>query len=395
MDSRANDEVLLGALRNDDPNAFEIIYRRYAESLYKYISQKVFTHEDADTVLINGFVSLWNSRKEIGTKNLHDHLLSTMRTELCRYIRNSPDIESYRQSFRNFVTSTDPRNSMQNELPVTDSQKRDFSDTLDVVIPKIRPETIICFGIRSSAFSLWSPFRESEQSLVTTYDLLIILTQGDKNLREFTSEQIKQHSTSTVKFNPISHSSKAVRDAISSGNHFFQTAFQTGILVYGEHQPINSPYEPEAHADSIVRRVNARAKFSLAREFYEVATNCLTKEKYDVSIFTLHQAVELACSAILLNELGYRASSHSLKKLFHLLRNVTSIFVEAFPESTEEEINLLDLLHKAYSDVRYKDNYYADPRLVQAAHGRIDKILNATEDLLKDFLVNGYLPNVK
>ena len=98
----ANEREQYRAAIHGDRDAFEMIYRRYAETLFKYVSEKVFTRKAADSILINGFVALWDSRRSIKSTNLQDHLLLVMRKEIFRYIKNSPDIESYRQFFDQF-----------------------------------------------------------------------------------------------------------------------------------------------------------------------------------------------------------------------------------------------------------------------------------------------------
>lgn len=58
----ADDKHILGLYRNGDKNqAFNLLVREYGERLYWHIRRLVVSHEDADDLLQNTYIKIWNS----------------------------------------------------------------------------------------------------------------------------------------------------------------------------------------------------------------------------------------------------------------------------------------------------------------------------------------------
>ncbi len=88
--------------------------------------------------------------------------------------------------------------------------------------------------------------------------------------------------------------------------------------------------------------------------------------------------------------LGYRPTTHSIKRLFSLVQNITPEVKSLFPSSTDQEADLLEILHKAYSDVRYKDGYEVTANNVFVLMGRV----SALHDLAKELCTNRNTGNI-
>jgi HEPN domain-containing protein len=100
-----------------------------------------------------------------------------------------------------------------------------------------------------------------------------------------------------------------------------------------------------------------RRKRDLARLFFETACDAMQKERHEIAVFALHQAVELTCTALLRTCLGYKPNTHSINKLFMLLENTPVRIDSIFPRTAAEDVAVFNILQRGYSDVRYKEEY--------------------------------------
>jgi uncharacterized protein len=57
----------------------------------------------------------------------------------------------------------------------------------------------------------------------------------------------------------------------------------------------------------------------------------------------------------------YKPNTHDLKKLSKRVASVEPDLLAVFPQGTEEEMRLFELLRKAYVDARYNRNYVITP----------------------------------
>jgi HEPN domain-containing protein len=239
---------------------------------------------------------------------------------------------------------------------ITESQRKLIQETISRIADLVQPEKIICYGIRTKSGNSWSAFLQTPEShTVLAIDLLIILDEKDKGKRESISAIAENLSGDTIKLITVVHSIDAVNANLEAGNPFF-TTLQRLQLVYDSNRSSLSLPTDKAISESF-QEANQR-KADLAIMFYETASECASDNLNDVAAFMLHQTVELTCIALLRTCLGYKPTTHSIKKrLLLLIENITLEVSEIFPRSTNEEDELFDILQRAYSDVRYKYDY--------------------------------------
>ncbi|MBK7652179.1 MAG: HEPN domain-containing protein [Flammeovirgaceae bacterium] len=148
----------------------------------------------------------------------------------------------------------------------------------------------------------------------------------------------------------------AVNINLEQGNPFFTTLYNNGVLVYDSNRvPLSVPVSSDTNKS--FNEGNQR-KFDLAQMFYETACDCATEGRNDVAVFMFHQAIELTCIALLRICLGYKPTTHSIKKLFMLIENVTPRRLNKYsPDQLMKKRSFFNILQRAYSDVRYKESY--------------------------------------
>jgi len=78
---------------------------------------------------------------------------------------------------------------------------------------------------------------------------------------------------------------------------------------------------------------------------------------------------------------GYRSTTHNLFRLLALIENFSYVPSTIFPCSTEEETALFNLLNKAYSDARYKEDYSIPTEIANLLKKRVHQLLLVAEKL--------------
>ena len=249
------------------------------------------------------------------------------------------------------------------------------AEAIDKLVARIQPEGLICYGVRTDSKTRWSCFSQSDEAGPSiTLDVLVITQQTDKRHRDQVIDTIEGLG-SEIRFVPVVHSIEAVKAGLKAGNPFHCKLLQSGIVLYEQHSI-------EVQLDSVISENTSTTKrLGLAQSFYKAACDCATDENFETAMFLLHQSTELSCTELLKSRLGYKSNTHSLRRLFALSENITESITELFPSSREEEARLFDMLHRAYVDVRYKEDYAVAPDDVFTLIDRVSELLNRIEEL--------------
>ena len=280
---------------------------------------------------------------------------------------------------------------------ISRDQSQLLQDAVSEIIKAVDPEKIICYGTRTNINEAWSCFIRSDQSRTSMhFDFLIITREGRKEKEHEVFDKISKCEKETVHITAIVHSIFAVNEALEKEMPFFTNVYEKGVIVYDSgNTPLICPeIKKLSKEDCIENRKRYWNKwFFLAKRFYEAACNCALNDRNDVAVFMLHQAVELTCIAVLRTCIGYRPSTHNLKRLFFLIENFTSDVGLVFPRSTNEEVELFNVLYRAYADVRYKEEYSISADTVSVLTQRVKELLIIAENLYQD-KVNELIKNM-
>jgi len=90
------DIQLIRLLKEDSETAFAEIYKRYAKSLADFTASKLFNLEDAQDIIHDLFVKLWEDRRQLNiTSNLKTYLFTIARYRIIDKIRKNVTREEY------------------------------------------------------------------------------------------------------------------------------------------------------------------------------------------------------------------------------------------------------------------------------------------------------------
>lgn len=107
------DRALLDLLKKGSLPAFNTIYSLYAKRLLQYVSRATRNKEDAEEIVHDIFISLWNNRAKLDVSQSLSTLLFSIayrrRIDFFRHILSLPIYEDY-QSWQNELTTEDRYN---------------------------------------------------------------------------------------------------------------------------------------------------------------------------------------------------------------------------------------------------------------------------------------------
>jgi HEPN domain-containing protein len=157
------------------------------------------------------------------------------------------------------------------------------------------------------------------------------------------------------------HNANNVVTSVDHGNHFFSSILLYRRLVYLSGDtllpvPSSLNYTLFAQKSSKIweRWYNMSLDFTEGARFYVARANCR------LALFSLHQATECVLKAINRVITGYQVEVHNLSRLLTISTLYSDNLVEAFPMRTEDGKLAFDLLKRAYSQSRYKDDFDPD-----------------------------------
>jgi len=131
------EQHIIDLLQADDKKAMELIYDKYAPSLYGIVFRIVGTQELAEDVLQDSFVKIWTNRKrfERGKGSLFTWLLNITRNKAIDVTRSAHFKKSKNiQGINNFVSNN---NNHSEEMNVEHIGLRKVVDDLDPKYKKI------------------------------------------------------------------------------------------------------------------------------------------------------------------------------------------------------------------------------------------------------------------
>lgn len=133
QDTIATDAVLIQLLETGDENAFQEIYKRYWYKLYTVARRKVEAQEDAEEIVQDIFVDLWERRIRLNINELDRYLFSAVKYKVLNYIKS----RIVRQTYRDTVSlKIDGDSNTEEELAL-----QDLSQAITNGIENLPPKT--------------------------------------------------------------------------------------------------------------------------------------------------------------------------------------------------------------------------------------------------------------
>lgn len=265
-------------------------------------------------------------------------------------------------------------------------KQEELSTVCEIILSKAPAEMIILFG--SYARGEWVEDYQENHEYVSDYDILVITAdrksaKRNKKWRDLEA-QLRDHKEIT-KTNIIHHSIGFVNDRIEKQNYFFLDILNEGIILYDSG---NCELSEPKELSPTERQAKAQEEFdhwfSSANEFWIDFQNAYKRESWNKAIFELHQSVERYYAAVLLVFTDYKPRTHDIEDMGQQAAKQHSDFLQVFPQSTDEEKRLFELLKKSYIEARYSKSFIVEKFELYYLSERVQLLKELTERICKE-----------
>ncbi|WPQ63799.1 HEPN domain-containing protein [Chitinophaga sancti] len=269
---------------------------------------------------------------------------------------------------------------------LTKSQIEQLVHLIQKIVQAFSPIKIICYGYRTTTISDWSCFSFGDARVIPTfptYDLMIVIKDDEKRQHHEIIEIAEQFAIPhNCNISIIVQQLNTVNKGLEHGKRFISTVYNNGITLYNYGSALSIPRQ-EMEIAMLKKLIEDHWQnyFGMANCFLMTANYCFENGWKKQTVFDLHQSVEHACIAILRVCTGYRPTTHNLSRLLNLICNFSQELMVIFPRTTKEEIDLFNILNRAYSEARYNEKYSVSEDVVKIIMGRVTTLLGLIEKL--------------
>jgi RNA polymerase sigma-70 factor (family 1) len=134
------EEMLLKLLKADDDTAFKEIYKRYWRQLYKSAYAKTRSHDIAEEIVQNIFVSLWEKRTSSSIEHLESYLQSAVKYRVINYFKSFLVKEKYLKNLKNQYAETE-------DTSATNFLLHELNSIIEKAIRELPEKTQIIFNL--------------------------------------------------------------------------------------------------------------------------------------------------------------------------------------------------------------------------------------------------------
>ncbi|SFT89185.1 HEPN domain-containing protein [Algoriphagus locisalis] len=163
---------------------------------------------------------------------------------------------------------------------------------------------------------------------------------------------------------------------LGKGHLFFQYHIRHLHLIYRKQGVPDLKEIPHERLEERMLNLkpNLEKNWEKADLFWKHALQEQDNLNWESSLFFLHQALELRLRALILvwekRELKSHETRVLLRECYQFIPELSSVF----PQNTEEEVQLLQLLEDAYCKVRYRTEFPVEEKLSRTLSSRIAQV---------------------
>jgi len=166
-----------------------------------------------------------------------------------------------------------------------------------------------------------------------------------------------------------------IRD-MGKGNLFFQYHLRQLQLIYRKTGVSDLKEIPAERLQErmLQLRSSLEKNWERADQFWRQALKEQDDQHWEMSLFFLHQALELRLRALILVWEKRELKSHEIRVLLRECYQFIPELASVFPQNTEEEVQLLQNLEDAYCKARYRTEFPVEEKLSRTLSYRIAQI---------------------
>jgi len=134
------EEMLLKLLKADDDKAFKEIYKRYWRQLYQSAYIKTRSHDTAEEIVQNIFVTLWEKRMSSSIEHLESYLQTAVKYRVINYFKSFLVKEKYLKNLKSQYAETE-------DTSATNLLLHELNAIIDKAIRELPEKTQIIFNL--------------------------------------------------------------------------------------------------------------------------------------------------------------------------------------------------------------------------------------------------------
>ncbi|MEB2774995.1 HEPN domain-containing protein [Algoriphagus sp. D3-2-R+10] len=167
-----------------------------------------------------------------------------------------------------------------------------------------------------------------------------------------------------------------LNNVLGKGHLFFQYHIRQLHLIYrkeGVPDLIELPHE-RLQERMLHLRASLEKNWEKADLFWRHALQEQENFNWESSLFFLHQALELRLRALILVWEKRELKSHETRVLLRECYQFIPELASVFPQDTEEEVQLLQMLEDAYCKARYRTEFPVEEQLSRTLSSRVAQV---------------------
>lgn len=231
---------------------------------------------------------------------------------------------------------------------------------VDLILKAAKPDMIFLLGAslhRRRTESIFNPSAPSSQHISDYILLILIQDLSNRELHEW-QDKIENHCKSLMPVTTIVLQTATFEEWLKTGHRFALTVCQLGVPIYdsGNLSWAISQSVSNTASDKGCERQHAEG-LTKAKEFLAGSELFQVRKQNPMAAFMLHQSAEQSLRTLLKTGTGFHVNTHSIERLLRYASLVSYQLPDVFPQKTDQEKRLFNLLQKAYIDTRYKEEY--------------------------------------
>lgn len=175
---------LLEQFKSGNHSAFEYIYMEYADKVYRFAKRYINNSEDAEEVVQDVFIRLWDARSFINPQLNFDNYLFTITKNLIFNRHRSKVNETY---FKTMVLSG---LEQEHHIPENEIIAKDLSQYIDNITEKLPPKQQKIFNLSRKQFFTHKEI--ASQMGISEKTVEAHIYQALRNIRKFMESESKK-----------------------------------------------------------------------------------------------------------------------------------------------------------------------------------------------------------
>jgi HEPN domain-containing protein len=228
---------------------------------------------------------------------------------------------------------------------------------VDSIVKAVKPEMIFLLGAVVYHRSIKSIFQTSAvgSQYMSNYIVLVLLENLNNKEPHEWQDKIENQG---IPVTSIVLSVYTFNEWLKAGHRFAINVQQSAEILYDSGSlQLQASHTATPHDEQIGIEKYWRDGITKAKEFLAGSELYRIRKQFAMAAFMLHQSAEQSLHTLLKVGTGYHANTHNIDRLLRYSSLVSDQLSDLFPQKTEADKQLFQLLQKAYSDARYKADY--------------------------------------